>query len=75
MTTASASRRYSKNREEVTRWSTQEWTSWCGYPFQLEAEGNDLLGEMVCSFAQGLMSAEVDVVCGAAWGAESGSGV
>ena len=35
---------------------------------QLEAAGNDLLGEMVRSFAQGLMSAEADVVCGAAWG-------
>ena len=33
---------------------------------QLEAEGNDLLREMVRSLAQGLMSAEADVVCGAA---------
>ena len=38
---------------------------------QLEAEGNDLLGEMVRSFAQGLMSAEADVVCGAGWGQQS----
>jgi len=38
---------------------------------QLEAEGNDLLGEMVRSFAQGLMSAEADVVCGAPWGQQS----
>ena len=29
---------------------------------QLEVEGNDLLGEVVRSFAQGLMSAEADVV-------------
>ena len=35
---------------------------------QLEADGNDLLREMVRSFAQGLMSAEADVVCGAPWG-------
>lgn len=38
---------------------------------QLEAEGNDLLGEMVRSFAQGLMSAEADVICGAPWGQRS----
>ena len=38
---------------------------------QLEAEGNDLLREMVRSFAQGLMSAEADVVCGASWGQQS----
>ena len=38
---------------------------------QLEADGNDLLREMVRSFAQGLMSAEADVVCGAAWGQQS----
>ena len=38
---------------------------------QLEVEGNDLLREMVRSFAQGLMSAEADVVCGAAWGQQS----
>ena len=38
---------------------------------QLEADGNDLLREMVRSFAQGLMSAEADVVCGAAWGERS----
>ena len=38
---------------------------------QLEVEGNDLLREMVRSFAQGLMSAEADVVCGAPWGQQS----
>lgn len=38
---------------------------------QLEVDGNDLLREMVRSFAQGLMSAEADVVCGAAWGQQS----
>ena len=38
---------------------------------QLEAEGNDLLREMVRSLAQGLMSAEADVVCGAPWGQQS----
>jgi transposase-like protein len=35
---------------------------------QLEAGDNDLLREMVCSFAEGLMSAEADVVCGAPYG-------
>ena len=29
---------------------------------QLEMDGNDLLREMVSSFAEGLMSAETDVV-------------
>ena len=38
---------------------------------QLEVEGNDLLWEMVRSFARGLMSAEADVVCGAHWGERS----
>ena len=38
---------------------------------QLEVDGNDLLREMVRSFAQGLMSAEADVVCGAPWGQQS----
>ena len=31
---------------------------------QLEMDDNDLLREMVSSFAEGLMSAEADVVCG-----------
>lgn len=35
---------------------------------QLETDGNDLLREMVRSFAEELMSAEADVVCGAAYG-------
>lgn len=35
---------------------------------QLETDGNDLLREMVRSFAEGLMSAEADVVCGAGYG-------
>ena len=35
---------------------------------QLEMDGNDLLREMVSSFAEGLMSAEADVVCGASYG-------
>lgn len=35
---------------------------------QLEADGNDLLREMVRSFAEGLMGAEADVVCGAEYG-------
>lgn len=34
---------------------------------QLETDGNDLLREMVCSFAEGLMSAEADVLCGASY--------
>jgi len=32
---------------------------------QLETDDNDLLREMVRSFAEELMSAEADVVCGA----------
>ena len=35
---------------------------------QLETDDNDLLREMVRSFAEGLMSAEADVVCGAGYG-------
>ena len=35
---------------------------------QLEGDGNDLLREMVRSFAEGLMGAEADVLCGAAYG-------
>ncbi len=35
---------------------------------QLEGDGNDLLREMVRSFAEGLMSAEADAVCGAPYG-------
>jgi len=35
---------------------------------QLEADDNDLLREMVRSFAEGLMGAEADVVCGAGYG-------
>lgn len=38
---------------------------------QLEADGNDLLREMVRSFAEELMSAEADVACGAPYGATS----
>ena len=34
----------------------------------LDAEGNDLLREMVREFAERLMAAEVDVLCGAGWG-------
>jgi transposase-like protein len=32
---------------------------------QLETDDNDLLREMVRSFAEGLMSADADAVCGA----------
>ncbi len=35
---------------------------------QLETDDNDLLQEMVRSFAEGLMSAEADGVCGASYG-------
>ena len=35
---------------------------------QLETDENDLLREMVRSFAQGLMSADADAVCGAGYG-------
>lgn len=38
---------------------------------QLEADDNDLLREMVRSFAEELMSAEADVVCGAPYGQAS----
>jgi transposase-like protein len=38
---------------------------------QLEADENDLLREMVRSFAEGLMGAEADVVCGAPYGEAS----
>ena len=38
---------------------------------QLEADGNDLLREMVRSFAEGLMGAEADLVCGAPYGETS----
>jgi transposase-like protein len=38
---------------------------------QLEADDNDLLREMVRSFAEGLMGAEADVVCGAPYGETS----
>jgi transposase-like protein len=38
---------------------------------QLEGDDNDLLREMVRSFAEGLMSAEADVVCGAPYGQAS----
>ena len=38
---------------------------------QLETDGNDLLREMVRSFAEELMSAEADVVCGAPYGESS----
>ena len=34
----------------------------------LDDEGNDLLREMVREFAERLMAAEVDVLCGAGWG-------
>jgi putative transposase len=34
----------------------------------LDAEGSDLLREMVRTFAERLMAAEVDVVCNAGWG-------
>ena len=35
---------------------------------QLDADGGDLLAEMVRAFAERLMSAEVDAVCGAGYG-------
>ena len=35
---------------------------------QLESDDNDLLREMIRSFAEGLMSAEADVLCGAGYG-------
>ena len=39
---------------------------WLGRQF--EADDNDLLGEVVRCFAEGLMDAEADVVCGADYG-------
>ena len=41
----------------------------------LEDDDADLLREMVRSFAERLMSAEVDVLCGASWGEVSGERV
>jgi transposase-like protein len=38
---------------------------------QLEEDGNDLLREMVRSFAEGLMSADADAACGAGYGETS----
>ena len=38
---------------------------------QLDSEDNDLLREMVRSFAEGLMGAEADVMCGARYGQAS----
>jgi putative transposase len=38
---------------------------------QLETDDNDLLREMVRSFAEGLMSADADAVCGARYGESS----
>ena len=38
---------------------------------QLETDDNDLLREMVRSFAEGLMGAEADVLCGAPYGEAS----
>src|SRR3970040_2427669 len=40
--------------------------AWLGE--QLEADGNDLLREMVRSFAEGVMGAEAEVLCGARYG-------
>ena len=39
---------------------------WLGREF--EADDNDLLGEVVRCFAEGLMGADADVVCGADYG-------
>ena len=49
-----------------TRMDALEWLR-----KQLEGDDNDLLREMVRSFAEGLMSAEADVVCGAPYGQAS----
>jgi len=49
-----------------TRMDALEWLR-----KQLEADENDLLREMVRSFAEGLMGAEADSVCGAGYGERS----
>ena len=49
-----------------TRMDALEWLR-----KQLETGENDLLREMVRSFAEGLMGAEADVVCGAGYGERS----
>ena len=41
---------------------------------QLEGDENDLLREMVHEFAERLMAAEVDALCGAGYGEQSRSG-
>lgn len=38
---------------------------------QLDTDGNDLLREMVRSFAEALMGADADAVCGARYGESS----
>ncbi len=46
-----------------------DWLGWLQE--QLSAASPDLLRAMVASFAQGLMSAEADVLCGASYGERS----
>ena len=43
-----------------------EWV-WSPIP-ALDAEDDDLMGEMISGFVQGLMSVEADVIYGAGWG-------
>jgi putative transposase len=65
--TASASRvRVSDREENAVIDKSMDALTWLGK--QLETDENDLLREMVRSFAEGLMSADADAVCGAGYG-------
>ncbi len=67
MFAASASRRRVGDRERNAVFDkSRDALVWLGRQF--EADDNDLLGEVVRCFAEGLMGAEADVVCGADYG-------
>jgi len=48
--------------------SPTTWTRSSGFRTHLDEDGNDLLREMVKGFAEELMSAEADGLCGAGYG-------
>jgi hypothetical protein len=65
--TASASRvRVSDREENAVIDKSMDALTWLRK--QLETDENDLLREMVRSFAEGLMSADADAACGAGYG-------
>jgi hypothetical protein len=55
-------------RQETTRWPLPTWTRWSGCASTSNADGSDLLREMVRTFAEPLMAAEVEVLCNAGQG-------